>query len=57
VIIFHGFAFIFARMMDGQAAEAAVPKSVMIEATPLKAHRTASSLRLKKGGPAVKGNV
>ena len=55
---------VFARMMDGLASEAATPKTVMIDATyPLpgngflgnhervKAHRTASSLGLKKGGP------
>ena len=41
---------IFARMMHGLAAEAAVPKTVMIDATYLKAHRTATSLRAKKGG-------
>ena len=40
-------------MMDGLAAEAAVPKTVMIDATYLKAHRTASSLGLKKGGAVV----
>jgi hypothetical protein len=38
-----------ARMMDGLAAEAAVPKTVMIDATYLKAQRAASSLRAKKG--------
>ena len=36
-------------MMHGLAAEADVPKVVMIDATYLKAHRTASSLRIKKG--------
>jgi hypothetical protein len=36
---------VFARMMYGLAAEAAVPKTVMIDATYLKAHRTATSLR------------
>jgi transposase len=41
---------VFARMMEGLASEAAVPKTVMIDATYLKAHRTASSLGLKKGG-------
>lgn len=41
---------VFARMMQGLASEAAVPKTVMIDATYLKAHRTASSLGLKKGG-------
>ena len=40
---------VFARMMAGLASEAAVPKTVMIDATYLKAHRTASSLRSKKG--------
>ena len=34
------------------AAEGADRKTVMIDATYLKAHRTASSLRLKKGGVA-----
>jgi hypothetical protein len=43
--------------MEGLAAEAAVPKTVMIDATYLKAHRTASSLRSKKGGPTNKGAV
>jgi transposase len=41
---------VFARMMEGLASEAAVPKTVMIDATYLKAHRTASSLGVKKGG-------
>jgi transposase len=60
---------VFARMMDGLAAEAAVPKTVMIDvsgyaslvrACPrkyLKAHRTATSLRSKKGDPATRGAV
>ena len=48
---------IFARMMDGLAAEAAVPKTVMIDATYLKAHRTATSLRSKEGDPATRGAV
>ena len=48
---------VFARMMDGLASEAAVPKTVMIDATYLKAHRTATSLRSKKGGPATSGAV
>ena len=42
---------VFARMMEGLASEAAVPKTVMIDATYLKARRTATSLRSKKGGP------
>ena len=45
---------IFAQMMEGLASEAAVPKRVMIDATYLKAHRTATSLRSKKGGPTIR---
>jgi transposase len=41
---------VFARMMEGLSSEAAVPRTVMIDATYLKAHRRASSLGLKKGG-------
>ena len=41
---------VFARMMAGLAAQADAPKTVMIDATYLKAHRTASSLGAKKGG-------
>lgn len=37
-------------MMDGLAAEAATPKTVMIDATYLKAHRTATSLWSQKRG-------
>ena len=48
---------VFARMMAGLAAQADAPKTVMIDATYLKAHRTASSLRSKKGGQATKGAV
>jgi len=55
---------VFARIFEGLAAEAAEQTTIMIEVsrrTPcvrvslrkyLKAHRTASSLRLKKGGVA-----
>jgi transposase len=39
---------IFTRMMEGLAAGEAEPKTVMIDATYLKAHRTASSLRVKR---------
>ncbi|WP_438382346.1 IS5 family transposase [Asaia sp. BMEF1] len=42
---------IFMRMMDGLSAASAEPQTIMIDATYLKAHRTASSLRLKKGNP------
>jgi hypothetical protein len=41
---------VFLRMMDGLAAASATPKTFMIDATYPKAHRTASSLRVKKGG-------
>lgn len=43
---------VFIRIMTGLAAEAADEKTIMIDATYLKAHRTASSLRVKKGGVA-----
>jgi hypothetical protein len=36
-------------MMEGLAAASAKTKTAMIDATYLKAHRTASSLRVKKG--------
>ena len=39
------------------ASKDAVPKTVMIDATYLKAHRTATSLRSKMGGPATRGAV
>ncbi|SEM94824.1 Transposase DDE domain-containing protein [Gemmobacter aquatilis] len=41
---------VFARMMAGLAFEGTEQKMVMIDATQLKAHRTASSLWAKKGG-------
>jgi hypothetical protein len=40
---------VFARMMEGLSARQAEPQTVMIDATCLKAHRTASSLGVKKG--------
>ncbi len=40
---------VFLRMMEGLAAEGTEPKTVMIDTTYLKAHRTASSLRVKRG--------
>ncbi len=36
-------------MVEGLAAASADPKTVIVDATYLKAHRTASSLRIKKG--------
>ena len=41
---------VFARIMTGLAAEAPDNKTISIDATYLKARRTASSLGLKKGG-------
>ena len=41
---------VFARIMVGLAAKDTDPKTIMIDATYLKAHRTACSLRAKKGG-------
>ena len=43
---------IFARMMAGLAAGHGEQKTIMIDATYLKAHRTATSLGVKKGGVA-----
>jgi len=48
---------VFATIMTELAAEAQQTEMVMIDATHLKAHRTASSLRLKKGGPVETGGV
>ena len=44
-----GEAGVFVRMMEGLAAGSADPRTDMIDATCLKAHRTASSLAVKKG--------
>jgi len=41
---------VFVRMMEGLAAVGTDPRTIMIDATDLKAHRTASSLAVKKGG-------
>ncbi len=40
---------VFTRMMEGLSSAGADRKTVMIDATYLKAHRTASSLAVKKG--------
>lgn len=42
---------VFARMMEGLASEGIEQKTIMIDAIYLKTHRTASSLRTKKGEP------
>ena len=41
---------IFAQMMAGLAAESGEENTVMIDATYLKVHRTATSMGVKKGG-------
>ena len=40
---------LFARIFEGLAADVVEPTTIMIDATYLKAHRTASSLRTEKG--------
>ena len=40
---------VFIRMMEGLSGAQTERRTVMIDATYLKAHRTASSLRVKKG--------
>jgi transposase len=47
----------FARMMEELASEGTEQKTVMTDATYLKAHRTASSLRTKKGSQAISAGV
>lgn len=42
---------VLARIMEGLASDGGEEKVAMIDATSLKAHRTASSLRINKGGP------
>lgn len=39
----------FARIMEGLTRECTQKKTIMIDATYLQTHRTASSLQLKKG--------
>lgn len=48
---------IFARMMTGLAAEYGGEKTVMIDATDLKARRTASSTGVKRGGGRLIGRT
>jgi transposase len=45
---------IFARMIAGLAVEHVEKTTVMIDATYLKAHRTATSMATKEGGVAVR---
>jgi transposase len=42
-------------MMEGLASQTTSPKTVMIQATYLEAHRMATSLRANKRGPTIKG--
>lgn len=44
-------------MMEGSASEGGEEKVVMMDATCLKAHRTASSLRSEKGGSTINAGV
>ena len=46
---------VFVRMMDDLASEATIPKMLMIDATHLKVHRTASSLQSKRGSQRTNG--
>jgi transposase len=48
-----GEAGVFTRMMEGYAAADPEPKTVIVDAIYLKAHSTASSLRVKRGFGAV----
>jgi hypothetical protein len=48
---------VFARMMEGLASKGSEQKPIMIDATYLKAHHTASSLRTKKGGLTTSAGV
>ena len=48
---------VFARMMEGLASKGTEQKTIMIDATYLNAHCTASSLRAKKGGPTTSAGV
>ena len=48
---------VFARILAGLAAEEPEEKTAMIDATYLKTHRTATSLRVKKGGPTTSADA
>lgn len=48
---------VFARIFEGLVSDAAEPGTIMIDATCLKAHRTASILRGKKGGLGLAGEL
>ncbi len=48
---------VFARMSEGLASAGAGQKTIMIDATCLKAHRTASSLRAETGRPTTRAGA
>ena len=48
---------VFVRMMEGLASEGGDPTAIMIDATYLKAHGTASSLRAKRGDPTTSAGI
>ncbi len=48
---------VFARMLEGLASEGTEQKTVMIDVTYLRAHRTASILLAKKGGLTTNAGV
>ncbi len=48
---------VFARIMAGPAAEHGEKKTVMIDATYLEAHRTATGMGVKKGGAMTNGDA
>ena len=48
---------VIAKMMDGRAAEAEITKAETIDATHMKANRTATSLRPRNRGAAIRGNA
>ena len=48
---------VFARMMEGLASEDTEQKTATTDATYLKSHHTASSLRAQTGGPTINAAV
>ena len=48
---------VIARMLEGLASKGTKHKTIMIDATYLKAHRTASSLGEEKEGPMISAGV
>ena len=48
---------VFARMMEGLASEGGGQKAIMIDATYLKAHGTASRLQAERGDPTTSAGI